>query len=214
MNTYVRSSCHFTYFRACKDPTMKLPTVGNFLGCCDLKTGTLVIGIFQLVASTILLLVCTVLLAGGSLVVSGALGDDVNQKVKEAEEQLNDDEKAFAKTLAMFAFVSTCIMVILCMFNTVVCSLLVHGARNRRACLMVPWIVVAVFNICCCLIGIIAALAVGKWSTAVGQIIADCIIVYSFLVVTSFKKEIGGPPHVLMQPTVGSTDSNLGKELY
>ena len=179
--------------------SMKLPTVGSFLGCCALRTGTLVIGIIQAVTYAILFLVSVVFLAGGSLVASGALGEEVNEEEKEVQEESDDEEELeVAVTNAMFFSVLACVAIVSCVFNILVSSLLVHGARTRRSDLLMPWILVTVFNLCFCGITIVGALMVHDSTTAALALLEFLVAFYFLLIVTSFKKEIGSVYYVIM----------------
>merc|ERR1711936_1098440 len=91
-------------------------------GCTSLRTGAIIIGAFDIVFSTIAIVVSVVAM--------------MNAQVKSESK-----EETSWSAASQSIFILGKIVVFRCTFEIVVASLLIHGVRKKSASLMKPWII-------------------------------------------------------------------------
>jgi len=160
-----------------------LPKVPNCCACASLKTGTLIIGSLNLVASVFGILASIGFMAG-----STALVDLVVQMLDQSAPGWREDIDREAIQSGIFIF--GVIILIASIFATVVSGCLVHGARTRNVCLMKPWIVLTGISLILDIFNILKALISLAIADAISSVLGWVLGAYLFLVVWSFKNEI------------------------
>jgi len=160
-----------------------LPKVPNCCACASLKTGTLIIGSLNLVASVIGLLIAIGFMAG-----STALGDVAEQWLDESVPGWREDIDRQA--IQSGIFIVGVVILIAAIFSTVISGCLVHGARTRNVCLMKPWIIWTGISLILDTVNILKALVSLAIADAISSILGWVLGAYLFLVVWSYKSEI------------------------
>jgi len=142
-------------------------------GCTSLRSGTLIIGSFDIAVSTI------------AIIVSVAALVNVQEKV-----ELESKEGASWSDASQSIFIIGKILVIRCTFEIVVAALLIHGARKKRVSLMKPWIIWSGIWLVLGLVNILLALVSFNFASVLINIATWILAVYVFLVVCAYKLEI------------------------
>jgi len=187
---------------------MGIPMVDRFLGCIQLQTGVLIIGVLHLILALLGAFVSAILLTLSSVWVSGVADGVLNQAIqgiKEGLQQADDESRAaFNQTLDTFAGLSnddvgaakiavvvvTAILLVLCIFWIITCSLLIHGARKGKPGLLMPWYIVTAIGICFSVIQIVQQFINLQIGAAIGGIFGVIIGCYLLVVVWSFRAQL------------------------
>merc|ERR1712055_741851 len=164
---------------------MGLPTVEKCCACLELKTGTLILGVINLVGSIILAIISAVGLAGSAVLASGALDQYIDK-----DSRMDSESRAAVNTAATFGIVVTSIMLIIYILYVVVASMLIHGARKEKPGLMMPWIVLTIVYLIWDIVQIIGYFVSGDWLSAIIGIILFCPGFYFFICVWSYRKQL------------------------
>jgi hypothetical protein len=170
-------------FRYLLTKMVALPKLPNCCACASLKTGTLIIGSLNLVASVIGILASIGFMAG-----STALIDVVEQMLDQGAPGWREDIDRQAISSGIFIF--GVIILIASIFATAISACLVHGARTRNVCLMKPWIVLTGISLILDIFNILKALISLAIADAISSTLGWVLGAYLFLVVWSFKNEI------------------------
>merc|ERR1711953_347815 len=151
-----------------------LPKLQNFCGCTSLKTGTLIIGSLNLVASFL----ASIGILGGSTVLNDLMGELEKQFGSEwsRTRPQTDPQLMFQQAIPIISIIIGVVLLIASIFSIVISACLIHGARTRNVCLMWPWIFLSVMS----LANPIAMISILGW----------LLNAYFILVVWNFKIEI------------------------
>merc|ERR1711890_98236 len=100
----------------------RLPTLERFLCCCDLKTGTLIIGVFNLICAALLGILSLFGLAT-MIFATVVVNTTDQQKMNEALSNFNNNFKTEANVALIFSIVMMAILCIICVgYVIVACS--------------------------------------------------------------------------------------------
>jgi len=177
---------------------MGLPTVDKFCFCLDLKTGTIIVGVLNLIAAIILAIVVAFALAFVSAASASIFGNDSLRQLDDQLAQVykkqgleyegnisGNTEMAAAWLIAVYA-----ITLIICIGYLVIASLLIHGARKGNPSLLMPWIIFTIFSLVWNAVQIIGNFVAWKWNLAVSGIIGMIIGVYIIICIWSYRKQL------------------------
>merc|ERR1711953_26652 len=122
-----------------------LPKLQNFCGCTSLKTGTLIIGSLNLVASFL----ASIGILGGSTVLNDLMGELEKQFGSEwsRTRPQTDPQLMFQQAIPIILIIIGVVLLIASFFPIVIPACLVHGARTRNVSLMWPWIGLTAFSL-------------------------------------------------------------------
>merc|ERR1712179_317713 len=149
---------------------MKLPTVEKAFLCMDLRTGTLVIGICNIIAALLYILYGILGLVALSVM----------------DENSSDDDYY----IWMIGNVVFGIYVGYFVIDLIVASLLVNGARTRSAVQMMPWIIITIIWLCLNVIVLILWFITLNIISIIFSIFWFVIGGYCFVCVWSFRAEL------------------------
>merc|ERR1712080_127976 len=136
----------------------RLPTLERFLCCCDLKTGTLIIGVFNLICAVLLGILSLFGLATmifATVVVNTTDQQKMNEALSNFNNNFNtegdlgqgldtatsEEAKTAANVALIFSIVMMAILCIICVGYVIVASMLIHGARTSKPGLLMPWFI-------------------------------------------------------------------------
>jgi len=184
---------------------LRLPTVKKFLCCCELQTGTILVGVLSLLGALCGCLASSIGLAAsafGTAAASGAFGqlNFTRQDASFTQEQrdafanigLSGGAQQVTTTVLAWTTAMMAILLIICIGYVVVASMLIHGARKGKPGLMMPWIVLTVISLLFNLIQLIGNLVNGYYNLVYSGIFGFLIGFYIFIVVWSHRKELQG----------------------
>merc|ERR1712013_283907 len=140
-------------------------------GCKSLRSGTIIIGTFDILLSTIAIVVSVVAM----------MNAQVKSESKE-ETSWSDPSQSI--------FILGKIVVFRCTFEIVLASLLIHGVRKKRASLMKPWIIWSGIWLVLGLVNILLAIFTFNFATVMINVATWILAVYVFMVVAAHKLEI------------------------
>merc|ERR1711962_545297 len=173
--------CQINYqlFENCQKPNLEMEEAmmepdgrrKKCFGCTSLRSGAIIIGAFDIVVSTIAIVVSVVAM----------MNAQVKSELKE-ETSWSDASQSI--------FILGKIVVFRCTFEIVVASLLIHGVRKKRASLMKPWIIWSGIWLVLGLVNILLAIFTFNFATVMINVATWILAVYVFLVVAAHKLEI------------------------
>merc|ERR1711872_192485 len=112
-----------------------IPRVSNFLVCMDLKTGTIILGIVNLVSAVTLAFYSLIALAVGvGVTVASQTSTTFKEKAGE------DATKGFM-AVGIVGIIVLVVLLLIAVLYLGIASALIHGARTGRPGLLMPWIV-------------------------------------------------------------------------
>eukprot|EP00090_Calanus_glacialis_P033709 TRINITY_DN5607_c0_g1_i3.p1 TRINITY_DN5607_c0_g1~~TRINITY_DN5607_c0_g1_i3.p1 ORF type:complete len:170 (-),score=45.10 TRINITY_DN5607_c0_g1_i3:110-619(-) len=157
---------------------LTIPTVGKACIVFDLKTGTIILGVINLIGCVIGAIACL-----ASVIGYAVLSDQVNQALEESENQLDDN-------VGIVVYVTLSIVLIICVFYIIISSLLIHGARTGRPGFLTPWLVLTIISMGFQVLNVIGGLISLQWGKTFSTIIGLVIEAYLFVCVWSFRKQL------------------------
>jgi len=175
----------------------RLPTVDKFLFCCDLKTGTLIIGAINLGCA--LLLGIFSLMGFGTMIFATIMvntsddqkfSDTLANYGKTEDQGQADKSMAVANAALIFSMIMMAIMCIICVGYVIVASMLIHGARTSKPGLLMPWIILTIVSLFYDVIRIIGFLIALDFGHLGGSIVGMVIGIYLLICITSFRKQL------------------------
>jgi len=143
--------------------------------CYDLKTGTLLVGVLELIASVSLSIFSIFLMVSWAVVVEG--GDVVSDQV----------DPQLLKAAGTVWWVTMSIILFISVLNLVVTSILIHGAKKGRPGLLTPWLVLTAISVVLQLINIFGSLIFLNAGSCILALGCVCIEGYFYVCVTSFR---------------------------
>merc|ERR1719228_2606254 len=153
-----------------------IPILEKACICLELATGTIILGVINLI-------IC-VIGAGAALFVLVGFGV--------LHSSLDDGSKqdGAVQAAGIFTYVVMTILLILCIFYIIISSLLIHGARTGRPGLLMPWIVLTCISMVLNVLNVIGSFINGDFSGAGSTIAALVLQGYFFLIVYSLRKQL------------------------
>jgi len=173
----------------------RLPTVDKFLFCCDLKTGTLIIGAINL-GCALLLGIFSLMGFGTMIFATVMVNTSDDQKFSDTlanygkTEGQSDKSMAVANAALIFSMIMMAIMCIICVGYVIVASMLIHGARTSKPGLLMPWIILTIVSLFYDVIRIIGFLIALDFGHLGGSIVGMVIGIYLLICITSFRKQL------------------------
>jgi len=185
----------------------RLPTLERFLCCCDLKTGTLIIGVFNLICAVLLGILSLFGLATmifATVVVNTTDQQKMNEALSNFNNNFNtegdlgqgldtatsEEAKTAANVALIFSIVMMAILCIICVGYVIVASMLIHGARTSKPGLLMPWIILTIVSLIYDLIRIVGYLIALDFTHLGSSIVGMVIGIYLFICVCSFRKQL------------------------
>merc|ERR1712055_177507 len=177
---------------------MGLPVLDKFFFCLELKTGTIIVGVLNLIGAIILAIIAAFFLSVASVASAGIFGsaelsqaDDALRKLYEAQgREYKGNLKGTTELAVGWIIAVYAITLIICIGYVVIASLLIHGARKEKASLLMPWMILTIFALIWDAVQIIGNFVAGKWNLACGGIIGMVIGIYIFICIWSFRKKL------------------------
>merc|ERR1711915_1075921 len=161
--------------------------------CISLKTGTVILGAFNLIFSIIgasisLALLIYWLWYGEKMNKSDQL-QPINSNFDDAGEGKTEPSlNAHAELLILY--IGTGAVFLICAFYIIITYLLIHGARNGISGLLIPWLIHTGISMVLEVALTVALFFYAQFIGAVGSIILLIIQAYLFLCVLSLRKEL------------------------
>jgi len=162
-----------------------IPTVEKFCLCLRLKTGTIVLGVLNLIGCLIGVGVTIFMIVGYALV-SDFLGTELNRN----QHRNNDSAALVLGASNIVVYVTTSIILIICIFYIIISSLLIHGARTSRPSLLTPWLILTAISMVLQVLKLIALFVNLEFGQGGGAILGLIIEGYLFVCVWSFRKQL------------------------
>jgi len=177
---------------------MAIPIVDKFFFCLELKTGTIIVGVLNLIGAIILAIVAAFGLTAVSVAASGVLGGDVDSQLREAYRkqglEYSGSQGQGAQVVvgaAMAWFIAVlAITLIICILYVVIASLLIHGARKEKPGLLMPWLCLTVFSLVWNIIQLIGNFVGGRWNYGLSGVVGLALGIYVFICIWSFRKQL------------------------
>jgi len=179
--------------------------------CMSLKTGTILLGVLNLIGSIIG--ACASL---GILIFWVWYGEASNQSMKELQgltdqlrelnNQLGGEDKGEpeappnAHSHLIIWYVVTGTIFLICALYIIIASLLIHGARKGRPGMLIPWLIHTTISMVLEIAVVIKYLVFAEFSMAISAGITLLIQAYLFLCVWSLRKHLQGES-VMRVPT-------------
>jgi len=169
---------------------LSIPTVEKFCLCLELKTGTIILGVLNLIGCIIGAIVTIAMIVGMAFLtdhVSGVLKDDqVNQMFQES------GFGVAAQGAGIVVWITIIVLFLICVFYIVIASLLIHGARTGRHGLLAPWLVLTGISMVLQVLNVVLRLIAMEWGLAGSTIVGLVIQGYLFVCVWSFRNYLRG----------------------
>lgn len=184
--------------RIAQTNNMGLPVLEKFCFCLELKTGTIIVGILNLICAIILSIVVGIALG----VVSAAsaplfgnqdlaqLDDTLRQVYKKQGLEYTENLKGTAESAAAWMIAVYAITLFICIGYLVLASLLIHGARKGNPKLLLPWLIFTIFSLVWNAVQIIGNFVAGRWNLAISGIVGMIIGIYIMICIWSFRKQL------------------------
>merc|ERR1712243_2802 len=174
--------------------TMGIPTVEKACIVFDLKTGTIILGVINLIGRIIGTIACLAVLVGYT-VASDAVLDALKQ-----DPSVHLDGNAHA-AVGIIVYITLGIVLAICAFYIIIASLLIHGARTSRPGFLTPWLVLTGISMVFQVLNVIGKFVTLEWGAAFSTLVALVVEAYLFVCVHSFKKQLQeGGNTMPMQP--------------
>eukprot|EP00092_Neocalanus_flemingeri_P025004 GFUD01027116.1.p1 GENE.GFUD01027116.1~~GFUD01027116.1.p1 ORF type:complete len:177 (+),score=20.52 GFUD01027116.1:77-607(+) len=160
----------------------KVPIVGECCLCFDLKTGTIILGVLNLI-------VCVIgaILSIGLVIRWAVFVGDGDVIMKENGVAVNP---GLVEAVGIVLYITTSVIFIVCVFYIVIASLLIHGARTGRPGFLTPWLVLTAVSMALQLVNVVGGLIALEWMKVVLTIIGMTIEGYFFVCVWSFRQQL------------------------
>jgi len=170
-----------------------------FCGCCDLRVGTLVIAILNLIGSVGGTLVSIFLLAAAETIAEG---------VAEASNATGVEADEIKDYFSIFFYVIGGMFLLSSVFFIILSSLLFHGAKKGKPTMIFPWMILMLIFIFSQTIGFLWACSESDLigfnaSYIISTLIGIAVEVYIYIGISSYWRELtygGSPP-----PSFGDT---------
>jgi len=173
---------------------MGIPTVEKACIVFDLKTGTIILGVINLIGCIIGTIACLAIIVGYS-VASDAVIDHLKQ---DPNVHLDGDAQA---AVGIAVYVTLAIVLAICAFYIIIASLLIHGARTGRPGYLTPWLVLTGISIVLQVLNVIGKFITLDLGSAFSTLVALVVEAYLFVCVHSLKKQLQeGGTSMPMQP--------------
>merc|ERR1712212_1033 len=167
------------------DLAMGFPRVEKACLVFDLKTGTIILGVLNLILCIIGTIACLAVLVGYSVA-----SDEVFDAVVEQHPEVGDLDGDVSEAIGIVVYVTVAIALAICVFYIIIASLLIHGARKGRPGFLTPWLVLTVISMLLQILEVISSLAFLEWGDVFGTLVALIIEAYLFSCVYSLKKQL------------------------
>merc|ERR1712142_23700 len=161
-----------------------IPRVSNFLGCLDLKTGTIILGLVTLVSAISFAFYSLIFLVGGVAITV------VSQTSSTIKEKAGEDATKGLMATGIVWIVIVVVFLLISVLYIGIASALIHGARTGRPGLLMPWIVLTGVTLFLDVISMLVSLILLMIPATIPTLIFFGVWVYFFLVVWSFRKEL------------------------
>merc|ERR1712142_611128 len=158
-----------------------IPRVSSFLVCMDLKTGTIILGITNLVVAVILAFLSLFLLIAD---VGVTLFTQTSEDFKSKAGLSISQGVMYAE---IFSIIILVVVLLISVLYIVISSALIIGAKTGQPGFLFPWIILTCVSIFLDVIIILGSLISGFIPTVIIGLIFLGIGVYFFLVVWSFR---------------------------
>jgi len=179
-----------------------------FCGCCDLRVGTLVIAILNLIGSVGGTLVSIFLLAAAETIAEG---------VAEASNATGVEADEIKDYFSIFFYVIGGMFLLSSVFFIILSSLLFHGAKKGKPSMIFPWMILMLISIFSLTIGFLWACSESdlhgygfnaSYIIIISTLIGIAVEVYIYIGISSYWRELtygGSPP-----PSFGDTFKSSG----
>merc|ERR1712025_1094526 len=135
--------------------TMGIPTVDKACIVFELKTGTIILGVINLIFSVIGTIAVLAMLIGY------AVG---SSSIRQA---LRENSSGDKQTIDAIFYVTWIILLAICAFYIIIASLLIQGARTSRPGFLTPWLVLTGISMVLQVLKVISNFVAGApWGTA------------------------------------------------
>merc|ERR1712098_285499 len=160
--------------------TMGIPTVNKACIVFELKTGTIILGVINLIFSVIGTIAVLAMLIGY------AVGSNSIKQALHLQESSSGDQG----TIDAIFYVTWIILLAVCAFYIIIASLLIQGARTSRPGFLTPWLVLTGISMVLQVLKVIGSFIAFEWGAAFSTLVALVIQAYLFVCVHSLKKQI------------------------
>jgi len=167
---------------------MGIPTVEKACIVFDLKTGTIILGVINLIGCIIGTIACLAIIVGYSV------GSDA------VIDALNKDGNVHGDAGIVF-YIIMAIVLAICAFYVFIACLLIQGARTGRPGYLTPWLVLTAISIVLQVLNVIGKFITLDLGSAFSTLVALVVEAYLFVCVHSLKKQLQeGGTSMPMQP--------------